>query len=41
MKRDVKKGQLITLDDIQLDTSTYVYKLRQEQDKIYGKTNLL
>ncbi|MDO4168756.1 MAG: NAD(P)-dependent oxidoreductase [Lachnospiraceae bacterium] len=41
MKKDVKKGQLITLDDIQLDTSTYVYKLRQEQDKIYGKTNLL
>lgn len=41
MKRDVKKGQLITLDDIALDTNTYVYKLRQEQDKIYGKTNLL
>jgi predicted homoserine dehydrogenase-like protein len=40
MKRDVKKGQLITLDDIILDTNTYVYKLRQEQDKIYGKTNL-
>ena len=36
MKRDVKKGELITYDDIELDTSTLIYKLRQEQDKIFG-----
>ena len=36
MKRDVKKGELITYDDIELDTTTLIYKLRQEQDKIFG-----
>jgi predicted homoserine dehydrogenase-like protein len=35
--KDVKKGQLITKDMVQLDTSTLIYKLRQEQDKMYGK----
>lgn len=35
--KDVKKGQLITKDMIQLDTSTLIYKLRQEQDEMYGK----
>lgn len=37
MLKDAKKGQLITKDMIQLDTSTLIYKLRQEQDKMYGK----
>ncbi|MBP2633421.1 MAG: Homoserine dehydrogenase [Firmicutes bacterium] len=37
MLKDLKKGQLITKDMIQLDTSTLIYKLRQEQDKMYGK----
>ena len=37
MLKDVKKGQLITKDMVQLDTSTLIYKLRQEQDKMYGK----
>ncbi len=32
-----KKGQLITKDMIELDTSSLIYKLRQEQDKMYGK----
>ena len=27
---------LITYDDIELDTTTLIYKLRQEQDKIFG-----
>ncbi|WP_019554392.1 NAD(P)H-dependent oxidoreductase [Propionispira raffinosivorans] len=37
MLKDVKKGQLITKDMVQLDTATLIYKLRQEQDKMYGK----
>ncbi|PJG85137.1 NAD(P)H-dependent oxidoreductase [Conservatibacter flavescens] len=37
MLKDAKKGQLITLDMIELDTSTLIYKLRQEQDKIFAK----
>lgn len=37
MLKDVKKGQLIMKDMVQLDTSTLIYKLRQEQDKMYGK----
>lgn len=36
MKRDVKKGDLITYEDIDLDTTTLIYKLRQEQDEIFG-----
>ncbi len=32
MKRDVKKGELLTLEDVELDTSTLIYKLRKEQD---------
>lgn len=33
MKKDVKKGQLLTLDDVELDTSTQLYKVRKEQDR--------
>ena len=40
MKRDVKKGQLLTYDDIELDKSTLIYKLRKEQDAMYGKNVL-
>lgn len=36
MKKDVKKGAFITYKDIQLDESTLIYKLRQEQEKIFG-----
>lgn len=36
MKRDVKKGQLLTLADVALDTQTLIYKLRKEQDAHYG-----
>ena len=32
MLKDAKKGQLLTLDMVQLDTSTLIYKLRKEQD---------
>ena len=34
--KDVKKGQMITWDMIELDTSTLIYKLRKEQDAMYG-----
>ncbi|HBO39249.1 MAG TPA: NAD(P)-dependent oxidoreductase, partial [Pasteurellaceae bacterium] len=36
MLKDAKKGQLITHDMIELDTSTLIYKLRQEQDKMFA-----
>ncbi|MCQ5129762.1 NAD(P)-dependent oxidoreductase [Butyricicoccus faecihominis] len=32
MLKDAKKGQLLTLDMLELDTSTLIYKLRKEQD---------
>ena len=34
--KDIKKGQFITYDMVELDTSTSIYKLRQAQDKIIG-----
>jgi len=37
MKRSVKKGALLTLDDVELDQSTLIYKLRREQDALYGR----
>ena len=37
MKQDVKKGTLITYDMIDLDKSTLIYKLRKEQDAMYGR----
>ncbi len=37
MKKDVKKGTLITYDMIDLDKTTMIYKLRKEQDAMYGK----
>ena len=36
MLRDVKKGQLLTLEDVELDTSTQLYKTRKEQDAMYN-----
>ena len=41
MKKDVKKGQLITLDCVDLDTTTLIYKLRKEQDKMYNRKFVL
>ncbi|MDQ0361113.1 NAD(P)H-dependent oxidoreductase [Breznakia pachnodae] len=35
MLKDAKKGQLLTRDMIQLDESTLIYKLRQEQEKMF------
>ena len=35
MKCDVKKGTLLTLDMVDLDTSTQLYQVRKEQDKMY------
>lgn len=35
MLRDVPKGQLLTLDDVELDTTTQLYKTRKEQDAMY------
>lgn len=34
IKKDIKKGELITYDMVDLDKYTNMYKLRQEQDKI-------
>ncbi|MBB5183035.1 NAD(P)H-dependent oxidoreductase [Catenisphaera adipataccumulans] len=36
LKKDVKKGQLLTYDDVEIDTNTLIYKIRAEQDKIFG-----
>ena len=36
MRRDVAKGQLLTLDDVELDTTTQLYKTRKEQDAMYN-----
>ena len=36
LKKDVKRGQLLTYDDVAIDESTLIYKIRQEQDKIFG-----
>ena len=35
MKCDVKKGTLLTLDMVDLDTSTQLYQVRKEQDRMY------
>lgn len=34
-KRDIKKGELITYDMVELDKDTMIYKLRQMQDEIF------
>lgn len=34
LKRDVKKGELITYDMVELDKSTLIYKLRQLQEEL-------
>ena len=36
MLRDVPKGQLLTLEDVELDTTTQLYKTRKEQDAMYN-----
>ena len=36
MKCDVKKGTLLTLDMVDLDTTTQLYQVRKEQDKMYN-----
>lgn len=35
VKRDIKKGEFITYDMIDLDTSTMIYKLRKMQEEMY------
>lgn len=35
-KRPVKKGQILTLDDVDIDKSTNIYKLRERQDRELG-----
>ncbi|WP_234978631.1 NAD(P)H-dependent oxidoreductase [Anaerosalibacter sp. Marseille-P3206] len=35
LKRDVKKGEFITYDMIELDKSTLLYKLRQKQEEMF------
>lgn len=34
--KDIKKGEPITYDMLELDTNTNIYKLRQIQDKVIG-----
>lgn len=34
VKRDIKKGEFITYDMVELDTSTMIYKLRQLQESV-------
>jgi len=41
MKKDIKKGELLTLTDVELDTSTLIYQLRKEQDAMYGRKFLV
>lgn len=36
MLKDAKKGQLLTLDMVELDTTTQLYQTRKEQDKMYN-----
>lgn len=36
MVKDAKKGQLLTLDMVELDTTTQLYHTRKEQDKMYN-----
>ena len=35
MAKDVKKGEVVTYDDVILDEDSLVVKLRREQDKIF------
>ena len=35
VKRDIKKGEFITYDMVDLDKTSYIYKLRQMQEAIY------
>ena len=35
-KRDIKDGAFLTIDDIELDESTTVYKLRKLQDETFA-----
>lgn len=34
--KDVKKGETITFDAVELDTDSLVYRLRKQQDKLFG-----
>ena len=36
MRRSVKKGALITYDDVELDETTLMYELRRMQDALFG-----
>ncbi len=35
VKRDVRKGEILTYDMVELDESSFVYQLRKKQDSIY------
>ena len=36
VKRPVPRDQALTLDDVELDTSSYLWRLREEQVKLFG-----
>lgn len=35
MKRDVKLGEILTYDDVELDENSFILQLRREQDKLF------
>jgi predicted homoserine dehydrogenase-like protein len=35
-RRPISKGSIITEDDVTLDDSTFVYRLRRLQDSLFG-----
>jgi predicted homoserine dehydrogenase-like protein len=39
-KRNIKQGQFLTLDDVELDTNTTVWKLRTLQDQLFSSSFL-
>ena len=40
MVKDVKKGELITYDMVELDESSYILQLRRKQDEMLAKGEL-
>ncbi len=36
LKRPIKKGEILTLDMLEFDEDDIIYKLRKEQDKLFG-----
>ena len=39
-KKDIRQGQFLTTDDVELDTNTTVWKLRALQDRLFPVQDL-